>query len=552
MEKKLTYLLFVVFSALIIYGCKLATDPEESKPLTGSGTVRLKGQVIDATTNSPLSYASVKVINGTDELTALSDSLGYYDTIINIDAAKEIKLIASKEGYRADTTSAQVSGGNSVEIPIFKLHVQNYSILKGIVVDNNTGNALSSAVIRVVIGSNEIQTITDDKGQYLATTPIDKNKDVKVIAIKEGYYADTLSVFATLGRTIDVPLFKLKIRNSTNVQSGNPASIFLVSQNNQSIGIKESGSVETATLVWEVQDSAGVPVDLQHSAVISFKVGVTPGGGEYVSPAVAATNALGRVILNVSSGTKAGVMQLIAEIQTPGKVIRSKPVSIAIHGGLPDQKHFSIAPEKFNIPGYNINGVIDNITAYCGDKYSNPVKTGTAVSFTTEGGYIEGSALTNEMGLATVRLISANPRPVHPYLGYGFATIIGKTANENYEYVSDTTIVLFSGLPYLTISPTSVNIPHLGTQTFNYELKDQNGNPLSSGTNISVTVEGDNLKTAGDLSVNLPDTQSKSWTQFSFTVTSKDTSSIARPVTIKILSSGPNGSAKLNLSGVAR
>ncbi|MDP4193271.1 MAG: hypothetical protein Q8858_17035, partial [Bacteroidota bacterium] len=186
------------------------------------------------------------------------------------------------------------------------------------------------------------------------------------------------------------------------------------------------------------------------------------------------------------------------------------------------------------------------------DKYSNPVKTGTAVSFTTEGGYIEGSALTNEMGLATVRLISANPRPVHPYLGYGFATIIGKTANENYEYVSDTTIVLFSGLPYLTISPTSVNIPHLGTQTFNYELKDQNGNPLSSGTNISVTVEGDNLKTAGDLSVNLPDTQSKSWTQFSFTVTSKDTSSIARPVTIKILSSGPNGSAKLNLSGVAR
>lgn len=552
MKKYFASLLAVIIMAVLVNSCKQATEPVTEKPVDESGQVTMRGQVMDSTSNAPLAFAAVKVINGADELTVMADSVGYYKATVLIDKSKQIKLVASKEGYKADTTSVQAVAGSIIDVPAFKLHVNSYVILKGLVVDSNTGNAITGSVVRITNGTNEVQSITDNTGKFTITVPIEKSKDLTLISVKEGYYADTTTVYATLARTIDVPVIKLKVRNSTNVTSGNPASIYLVGQNNQSLGVKESGSVESASLVWEVQDSAGVPVDLTHSATVNFRVGVTPGGGEYISPASAVTNALGRVSINVSSGTKAGVMQIIAEILLPGKTIMSKPVSIAIHGGLPDQTHFSVAPEKLNIAGYNVNGVKDVITAYCGDKYANPVKKGTSVYFTTDGGYIAGSAKTDDMGLGTAILLSTEPRPVHPTLGKGFATITATSADENFKTVRDQTVVLFSGLPFLTIQPQTVNIPHLGSQTFNYTLMDQNGNPMASGQNIAVTVEGDNLKTTGDVSINMPDTQSKAWTQFSFTVTSKDTSSIVRPVNITINTTGPNGAAKLSINGTAK
>lgn len=544
------YIFLILSGVILLNGCsKQATEPENV-----SGNVTLEGQVTDLVSGIPLAFASVKVVNDAEEFNLTADSLGFYKTAITVNKSKNILIMASKEGYKTDTTQVFVSAGNLYKIGSFKLTIKNFVLLKGIVVDRITGNSLSGAVIRVITTATgaELQAVADDQGKYQITVPMDNNKQLFVIAIKEGYYADTANVYATVGRTIDIPLFKLKIRNSTNVHSGNPASIYLVSQSSKSIGVKESGSIESATLIWEVQDSSGTPVDADHAAIVNFKVGITPGGGEYISPASLVTNALGRVTLNISSGTKAGVMQLISEIHTPQKTITSKPVSIAIHGGLPDQNHFSIAPEKLNIPGYNHNGVIDPITAYMGDKYGNPVRPKTAVYFTTDGAYIEGSALTDELGLGTVKLISADPRPVHPILGKGFATITATTADENYNTVKAQTVVLFSGLPFLSASPSTVDLPHLGSQTFNYVLKDQNDNPLSSGTSVTVAVEGDNLKVTGDVNITLHDTQSRVWTQFSFTVVNKDSTSNVRPVNINISTDGPNGYAKLKISGVAR
>lgn len=553
MKNKFLSGFLLIAAALLLGTCgKQITEPVNEDNL--SGNVTLKGQVIDIGSGSPLAYALVKILNDAEERSLFADSLGSYKTEITIEKAKEIKVIASKEGYRPDTTRVYVTAGKTFEVGLFKLKVTNYATLQGVVADRTTGNALSGAVVRVISASqaSEPQTITDNQGKYSLTVPMDKNKQLYIIAVKEGYYPDTASVYAAMGRSIDVPLFRLIIRNAADVSSGDPASIYLVSQSAQSIGVKESGSIETASLVWEVQDSTGTPVDAKHAANVSFRIGITPRGGEYISPENVMTNALGRVAMNISSGTKAGVMQLIAEIKLPGKTILSKPVSIAIHGGLPDQTHFSIAPEKLNIPGYNYNGVIDLITAYAGDKYANPVRPKTAVYFTTDGAYIEGSALTNDMGLGTVKLISAEPRPVHPVLGKGFATITASTADENYHMVTGQTIVLFSGLPFLSVTPSTVDIPHLGSQTFYYTLKDQNDNPLSEGTAINVSVEGEKLKVTGDTNVRLPDTQSKSWTQFTFTVVSKDSTDGLKPVNISISTTGPNGFDKINISGVVR
>ncbi len=103
--------------------------------------------------------------------------------------------------------------------------------------------------------------------------------------------------------------------------------------------------------------------------------------------------------MNLSAGTTAGVVQVVAEATLDGRTIRSLPVSVAIHGGLPDQPHFSVGPEKFNFPGLTRYGLIDEVSVIVGDKYANPVRPGTAVYFTSSHGVIEGSVLTNGTGL---------------------------------------------------------------------------------------------------------------------------------------------------------
>jgi len=112
--------------------------------------------------------------------------------------------------------------------------------------------------------------------------------------------------------------------------------------------------------------------------------------------------------------------------------------------------------------------------------------------------------------------------------------------------------VLFSGIPQVSINPTGINVPNGGSQSFSYYVGDQNGNPLAGGTTVNVTVEGEKVDAQGDLSVNLPDTQSPGWTQFSFLVFDiEDTVSVVNPVTINIETTGPNGSALQTISGIS-
>lgn len=424
--------------------------------------------------------------------------------------------------------------------------------INGQVVDNTSGNAVYNAVIRLICEGKEIGITTNDQGRFSSKIAISKNSEIGIITIKEGYYTDTVSVFAIAGRTIDVPLIKLQAKTSGSGFSGNPASILLVEQSTPYIGVKESGSVETAAILFEVQDSSGNPIDISHSVFVNFRLAVGPGAGEYLNPASVKTNSLGRASVNLSSGTKSGVVQIEAVINLNGKTIVSKPVNIAIHGGLPDAAHFSVAPVKLNIPGWHIFGVEDDIIAIVGDKYTNPVKPLTSVYFNSTGGVIEGSIQTDQMGTGAVTLISGNPRPVHPLYGNGFATITAHTSDEAYQQISTSCLVLFSGWPEITASPSTFNIPHGGSELFHFTVMDENGNPLSEGAKITVTAEGEKIKLAGDINLSLPDTQSKSWTQFSFFLKDDDAEEPAgtRSVPVLITVSGPNGRAQYEFTGI--
>ncbi len=423
--------------------------------------------------------------------------------------------------------------------------------MSGQVISKLTGIPIDSAQVLVNGLSGQFAFYTDSQGKFNRDITVTSSVNLTLVVAKANYVTDSVNVFVDGNSDVTVPTIRLEFNSTSSVPSGDPVSIFLSSQSAISIGVKESGAEETARISFVVQDSAGIPIDLDHSVDVTFKFGAAPGGGEVLTPPIVKTNNNGQAAVNLTSGTKAGVVQIIAEITVGTKKITSLPVAISIHGGLPDFDHFSIAPDRLNFPGYNIFGLTDPITAYVGDKYANPVRPLTSVYFTTTGGIIEGSIQTSSQGIGTSNLISALPRPNHLVFGPGFATVTATTADQNSVNISRDILVLFSGVPQLSASPNSFALSEGGIQAFTYTLSDQNLNPLAGGTSIKVTVEGEDVKAQGDVDVVLPDTQSKAWTQFSFVVwdTSVDTLNIQSPVVISIKSEGPNGKASYIISG---
>jgi hypothetical protein len=428
------------------------------------------------------------------------------------------------------------------------------SVISGVVVDSTTGISIDSALVQISGNSISASLLTDSKGKFTDTIETSSNVNLSIYISKSGYSPNTTSIYVTAGVDYTISAIRLTATNSTGTKvSGNPVSIYLYSQSTTSIGVKGSGSVETATLTFVAVDSSGSPIDLDHSVNVDFSFGARPNGGEVLSPGIVSTNDQGLASVNITSGTKAGSVQIYAALETSSKKIFSMPIAISIFGGLPDYAHFSVAPVAVNFPGYDIYGLTDAISAYVGDKYGNPARPGTSVYFTSTGGIIGGSANTGSMGVGTVSLLSAAPQPIDATYGAGFATITASTANENQNTISTKTLVLFSGVALITsFTPSTFNIPNGGSQSFDYTVCDENQNPLSSGTSITVNVNGPDVATQGDVSVNLPDTQSKSWTHFNFLAyDSNDTISVAKPVTIVISVTGPNGSAKATISGTS-
>ena len=178
-------------------------------------------------------------------------------------------------------------------------------------------------------------------------------------------------------------------------------------------------------------------------------------GGAYVSPSSAITNVAGRVATTINSGTVSGVLQFIATLrrESDGAVISSTPAVITVNAGLPDQAHYTIGPRQFNFAAYNWLGRTNDLTVQVGDKYSNPVKTGTAVYFNTTGGVIASSGFTDPTSHATVVLYSGNPLPRDAMLtppssygdGTGYGWVRAHSLGENSVDVIDSVLILFSG-----------------------------------------------------------------------------------------------------------
>jgi len=330
---------------------------------------------------------------------------------------------------------------------------------------------------------------------------------------------------------------------------GEPASIYLESISETDLGVQSTGQKESSKLTFVVVDENGNPLKQENSTEVNFRFGDAPGGGESITDATVTTDANGRATATVISGTVSGTVQVVAEFtQSDGVTVRSsKPVQLTIHAGLPSQNHFTLKPSSRNIAFEE--GGKHGVSAYVGDKYGNEVPDGTAIYFTTDGGFISGSASTVN-GVATTELTVANPFPAG-----GLATLTATTANDNEQPISTITQIIFSGAPQITINPETFNIANAEDEPFDYTVSDVNGNPMAPGTKITVTVEGDEISLLGDIDITVGSPNGSfsnlsQLTDYSFIIDDANPDETNdSPVQITIEVEGPNGSARKSISG---
>jgi|GEM_PF-678432 len=335
-----------------------------------------------------------------------------------------------------------------------------------------------------------------------------------------------------------------------------PGSIALLTTTPTDLQVIGTGGTETSSLLFEIRDSLGVPVDSSYR--VRFTLNNSP-TGTFISPDSGFSDpSTGRIGATVHSGTVAGVVQVVATVVSPTTLITSTPVLIVVHAGLPDSTHFSVNTTRLNVPGQDIDNQLATIGVDVGDKYANPVATNTAIYFTTRIGIISGSAFTSADGTAAATLRSADPRSA---TGFGYA--IARTTGINGVAVTDSVRILFSGFPELgNLSAGTFAVAKGGiSPKISFTLHDENGNPLASGTQITVALQYTappnsqiNLVVTGDVNVTLGDTQSSGpgTTQFSFWIADQTQGGVSStiPATVVITATGPNGGpVTVTLSG---
>lgn len=417
--------------------------------------------------------------------------------------------------------------------------------LTGQILNGTTNNPVENGFIRV-LPYDLLFEATED-GLFDFEVEIDSTMDLQISISADGFRTESQTVLALAGRTITVPPFRMSPTSEAAAVSGRASNIILLEQSATSIGVRESGSEEQVSLTFQLADSLRNPVIINQKAEVRFRFGAQPGGGEFIAPALAETDNNGIATVVISSGTKAGIVQLIAETTVEGRLIRSQPVAVTIHGGLPDQDHFSLGPARRNFPGLNAYGLTNSMSVIVGDKYSNPARIGTAVYFETTHGVIEGSTLTDDKGQGSVNLLSANPLPAN-----GIAHVTARTADDQQNQVTATTPVVFSGTPVLSVTPGTARV----NQFYQVDITDFNGNPLASGTTMSVSVTGTAIRVGGTTSALIEDTsfmggmdyehvvRGPGVTRFNFVISENiDPTDPVTPVVdaIEITVSGPNG-----------
>ncbi|MFC1608445.1 Ig-like domain-containing protein, partial [Candidatus Latescibacterota bacterium] len=233
---------------------------------------------------------------------------------------------------------------------------------------------------------------------------------------------------------------------------GAPQSVEL-SFNPTSVGVQGSGRNETLLITADVKDNKNNPVGDGHLVKFEMVGGfdtdaqLSPHGADnHESEPVPTVNGSARVSFH--AGTRSGTVRIKATVLDEdgnplATEIKSESTQFMVYSGPAylDMTDVSdpFTESRMKLYGGPLNiyaGAIGNpenqstITVTIGDKYKNPVPEGTAVYFTTTGGYVTtDTGFTDKDGIATATLYSSNPFPTR--------TNSSAVANPNYAKYGD-------------------------------------------------------------------------------------------------------------------
>ncbi len=201
------------------------------------------------------------------------------------------------------------------------------------------------------------------------------------------------------------------------MKAGTPRTLnFTVS--NPAIYARGAGEIDATTISAMIYDEFGNPV--KDSTEVTFRITSAPslapgaaapslnpaGANQFISSVRYTLN--GRAFISLQAGTKSGTVIVQASVaSTPSAVVSEAP-RVTIRSGL--AYTVSVSREKENVPGWNVDGLPNAITAIVADSMGNPVAPGTAVFFYTYEGTVTGAATVDTLGFAHATWYSSDPR----------------------------------------------------------------------------------------------------------------------------------------------
>jgi hypothetical protein len=382
--------------------------------------------------------------------------------------------------------------------------------INGAVVDSS-GQAISVASVQILRLNTSDISKTD--GSFTLQIQTTANYDAKIVALRQGYLPDTIDVLGlTPGETRSITIRLQRDWSQGVVGSTGTdyiSSIKLLSGPTD-ISVRGTGMPETAELVFQGYDKSGLPVDANHSSPVSFTLSAPDLGAELTITSCP-TDSSGKAKTVLRAGTISGVVQVLASANVNGVIKQSSVIKVSINAGLPDQRHFSLSANRYNFAALNLDGETDAIIVNMADKYSNPVSPNTTVYFcSTHGKMVTNGSLSDPIGAITKDYISQDPRPTlgdsawgpqgayKVVLPVGWTRVYAQTFNDARQVVEDSLDILWTGRPYLDnngLSGSQTIAHNSGLSGFIFTIRDQNGNPLTSGTTVTITCEGAKIST---------------------------------------------------------
>lgn len=575
----------------------------------------ITGVVRDSLTSYPLQEASVLVSlpGKVDSTTTVFDgSFSLALNLVDMDSIA-VPLTVIKQGFSTYQVTRTIRKGpnNFGNIRLSVNKALESAQIDGYVRDSKTGQPLMNASVLMSSTVKNDSTLTLSDGSYsfglnlLGHTSTSGSLKYRLNSYRDTTIYFSVNVGQTLAQDVSLTSKPTIVGGDSSTGRGVARSISLVSVSQQEISIEEVGKNVTSELVWQVIDSLGLPVDINHQYTVTFIPAGPPvtSGGAYVIPTSGVTNGSGQVSTIVHSGTVAGTIQLAAKLQLPsGVVVQSSPVLVTVDGGLPDQDHYELnsdLPHPSNFAGYDWSEVPQGFKVQAGDKFGNPVAPNTAIYFSTTGGIITAAGQTDATGHASATLYSNKPLPhtsgldpamfgsaTDPLLplldkdydypndptyfggGTGYAYVKASTIGQGGTIVADSSLICFSAsvghiiLDGHADTLTGVSIPANGTVSLPVHISDRFGNPLESGTSIVTSVlftppEASGIKFAVNAS-GIPSTMGDFLTRgygrtdYTLTIQSVVQGAVLSnqiPFSITILTSGRNGTRQGVISG---